>query len=137
MSQLFRVTFCDPFDPDILELGEMDQEQIRAFLDTIPWADLLRKMETRPASEIHFSPSLEVENQQKHGISISVAGKPDDYEFLLFYQRPKLKKYFFGLFSLDWKQYLSDISGQTRQDAEDCLEALLAGDLAYLDRRIR
>ncbi|WP_303922888.1 hypothetical protein [Draconibacterium sediminis] len=68
----FRASFCDPFKPDIIEIGKIEQEKILETFHKIPWSDYLAKMETAKQSEIYYSPSLEIENKDnKNGLSVS------------------------------------------------------------------
>ena len=126
MTMNFRASFCDPFKPDIIELGAIQKEKIIDKFNDIAWTDLLRKMGTAKQEEIFYSPSLEIENiDTKHGLAISAVGDPNGYEFYIFYKRPKTVKTFFGLKEKINEGYTSDKTGMTRQDALDCLNALL------------
>ncbi len=88
-------------------------------------------------NEIYYSPSLEIENKDtKHGLSISAVGDPKNYEFYIFYKRPKKVKIFFGLKEKINSNYMSDKTGQTKQDVLDCLNALLRNDTDYLSSKI-
>lgn len=134
----FRASFGNPFDPDVMELGELPADQVIDAFDKVPWADFLRQMEAPNGREIHSSPYLDIEHIETHHIvSISVAGTPAEYEYYIFYIRPKRRSYFFGLFSEMDKAYVTDKTGQTRQDAVACLEALLARNYAFLDQKIK
>ena len=82
----FRASFCDPFKPDIIELGEIEKDKILETFDKIPWADYLKKMKSTNEKEIHYSPSLEIENKTtKNGIVVSAL---DGDEWYIFYKRP-------------------------------------------------
>src|SRR5580765_7500683 len=94
----FNASFCDPFNPSIIYLGNMDKDDIIEKFETINWVEYLTKMQTAREGEIYFSPSFEIENMDtKHGLSISAVGEPTNYEFYIFYRRPKKVKSFFGL----------------------------------------
>lgn len=133
----FRASFCDPFKPDIVELGIILKDSIIEEFEKIFWADLLKRMEAAKEDEIFYSPSFETENMDsKHGLSISAVGSPDNYEFYVFYKRPKTVKTFFGLKEKVNQNYISEKTGQTKQDALDCLNALLRNDTEYLENKI-
>lgn len=137
MTMNFRASFCDPFKPDIVELRDIQKDKIIEKFENTPWSDFLRKMELAKEDEIFYSPSLEIENQDtKHGLEISAVGKPGKYEFYIFYKRPKKVKSFFGLKEKTNDNYTSDITGQTKQDVLDCLNALLRNDTEYLANKI-
>jgi hypothetical protein len=40
----FRASFCDPFNPNIIELGNIQKESIIDKFESIDWADYLRRM---------------------------------------------------------------------------------------------
>jgi hypothetical protein len=133
----FKASFCDPFKPNIIELGDIEKGQIIDKFENTPWADFLQKMESAKEEEIFYSPSLEFENKDtKHGLAISVVGDTNKYEFYIFYKRPKKVKALFGLKEKINDSYTSDKTGQTKQDVLDCLNALLQNDTEYLANKI-
>lgn len=131
----FRASFCDPFKPDIIEIGYISKNEIMETFDKIPWKEYLAKMKIAKQSEIHYSPSLEIENKDnRNGLSVSSV---DVTEWYIFYKRPKLVKRFFGLFEKMDNNYLTDIQGQTESDVRKCLEALIKNDLKFLEEKIK
>jgi hypothetical protein len=133
----YRASFCDPFKKDIIELGDIAADSIIEKFEETPWADFLMRMTHARQDEIHYSPSLEIENKDtKHGLSISAVGDPNNYEFYIFYKRPKKVKSFFGLKEKVNDDYTSDKTGQTKKDVLDCLKALLNNDTEYLSNKI-
>ena len=126
----FRASFCDPFKPDIIEIGKIEKDKIMETFEKIPWSEMLNKMESANENEIHYSPSLEIENKDNNnGITVSAVSKKEWY---IFFKRPKIVKKILGLGkSLD-NNYLTDITGQTIEDVKSCLEALIKNDLDYL-----
>lgn len=133
----FRASFCDPLQPDVIELGDIITESIVPAFEKIPWAQLLAKMETASDDEIYYSPSLEIENKlTMHGLSVSAIGDADNYSFGIFYKRPKKIKTLFGLKEKLDQGYLTDIMDQSKEDVIACLNALQRGDLYYLEKKI-
>ncbi len=131
----FRASFCDPFKPDIIEIGKIEQDKILETFHKIPWSEYLGKMETAKQKEIYYSPSLEIENKEnRNGLSVSAI---NENEWYIFYKRPKLVKKFFGLIEKMDNDYLTDIQGQTEQDVLDCLNALINNDLNFLENKIK
>ena len=63
--------------PDIIEMSDIEKNTIMETFEKIPWADLLNKMESANQKDVHYSPSLEIENKDnKNGLCISaVDGK--------------------------------------------------------------
>ena len=133
----YRASFCDPFQKEIIELGRIEESGIIRKFESIPWHDYLKRMENAHQKEIHYSPSLEIENKEnKHGLTISAVGEPGNPEFYIFYKRPKTIKRFFGLQEKVENDFMTDKTGQTWQDAIDCLDALVRNDLEYLASKI-
>ena len=131
----FRASFCDPFNPDIVELGNIEKDKIMETFDKIPWTEYLSKIKIAKQSEIHYSPSLEIENKDnKNGLSVSAV---DGTEWYIFYKRPKLVKSFFGLSKKIDTNYMTEIHGQTEKEVRDCLTALIVNDLQYLENKIK
>lgn len=133
----FRASFCDPLEPDIIELGDIFQDTIIDHFEKINWNDYLQKMANAKQDDIYYSPSLEIENKEtKNGLVISAVGDPNNYEFNIFYKRPKNAKSFFGLIEKVNENYTTNIQGQTKNDVLDCLKALLRNDAAYLANKV-
>ena len=131
----FRASFCDPFMPDIIEMGDIEKDKIMETFEKIPWTELLNKMESANQNDIHYSPSLEIENKDnKNGLSVSAV---DGKEWYIFFKRPKMVKKFFGLSEKMDNSYLTDVTGQTIDDVRTCLEALVKNDLNFLEQKIK
>jgi hypothetical protein len=131
----FRASFCDPFKPDIIELGNVEKDKIMELFEKTPWSECLAKMKTVKDNEIYYSPSLEIENKDnRNGLSVSAI---DGREWYIFYKRPKLVKRFFGLTEKMDDNYLTEIHGQTENDVKNCLEALIRNDLQFLENKIK
>lgn len=131
----FRASFCDPFKPEIIELGNIEKDKIMETFEKIPWNKLLDEMKLKKENEIYYSPSLEIENKDnKNGLSVSAV---DGKEWYIFFKRPKMVKKFFGLTEKMNNDYLTDITGQTENDVKECLTALINNDLEFLERKIK
>ncbi len=131
----FSASFCDPFKPDIIEIGDFEKDKVIEIFNRIPWSEYLEKMKTVDKREIHYSPSLEIENKDnKNGLSVSAV---DGVEWYIFYKRPKLIKRFFGLIEKLDENYLTDVQGQTEKDVIECLNALIRNDLQFLEDKIK
>jgi len=133
----FRASFCGPLTPDVIELGDIREQDIIDKFESIDWVDHLRQMEGMKQEEIYYSPSLEIENKDtKQALSISVIGDPNNYEFFIFYKRPKKIKSLFGSIDRISENYMTDKDGLSRKDALDCLNALIRNDTDYLAGKI-
>lgn len=127
----FKATFCDPLNPEIIEMGDIDKDKIMEVFENIPWDEHLRKMGTAKESDIHYSPSFEVINtDNRNGLCISAI---DGIEWYIFYRRPKLRKLLFGL--SDYQT--TEKHGQTINDVRECLTALADNNLVLLEGKIK
>jgi hypothetical protein len=130
----FRASFCDPFNPNIIELGEIPIEKIIEKFESIHWNDILTKMKSVKPNEIFYSPSLEIENiDNKNGVTVSAI---NEKEWYIFFKRPKKTK-LLGLFEKLNKNYLTEVHGQTTNDVKECIYALINENLDYLEARIK
>ena len=135
---MFKQSFCDPFQKDIVELDDLPAVKIMEAFENIPWADYLKRMEDIDQSALYYSPSFEIENKEnQHGLSISAVGSPDSFEYYIFYKRPKQVKLLFGLINRLNNNYVTDITGQTKKDALECLDALRINNLDFLENKVK
>jgi hypothetical protein len=133
----FHLTFCEPLRPAIIDWGPIDKESVIERFQSIPWSAYLQEMKGRSDDEIYYSPSFEIQNpDNENGLAISAVGEPDNFEFYIFYKRPKTVKVFFGILEKEANEHMTDITGQTQEDAIACIEALLNNDLEFLEKKI-
>lgn len=131
----FRASFCDPLNPQIIEIGPVSCDRVMELFDSTPWTEHLEKMKSAKEPDIHYSPSLEVENlENKNGLSISAI---DGKEWYVFFKRPKQFKRLFGLWEGTNDNYLSEVYGQSEDDVRKCLMALIRNDLDYLENYVK
>jgi hypothetical protein len=124
----FRASFCDPFNPEIADLGEIQPDKVMELFDSIPWEEHLQKMKNAGDQEIHFSPSLEIADSiNGNGLCVSAV---DNTEWYIFFKRPR------RLRERTEEEYLSEAQGQDTAEVRACLHALIAGDLGYLENKI-
>ncbi len=132
----FKTSYCDPFQPDVIELGFIEKDQIIENFEKMPWAEYLRKWEA-DEDNAYWGPSLDFENIDNNQVlSISVGGNPNKFEFLIFYFRPKKVRRLFGLIERNEDKYMSEKQSLTKQDVIDCLQALIRNDTEYLENKI-
>lgn len=137
----FRYSVCEPLRPKAIEKGVIDPDGIIGLFNDFQWDYYLKQVEVAEArkADIYFSPSLEVENKtNKHGLTISAVGDPQAPEFYIFYKRPVnvVKKRLFRKPETVVEDYISEITGQTKEDVVECLRALIGNDLEFLRKRI-
>lgn len=138
MKSGFRYSICEPLNPNIIEKGELNKEDIIKTFKEFPWNKYLAELVNANEGEIHYSPSLEFENKSnKNGITASAVGDPGKFEFYIFYKRPKKQKKLFGLIDKMDENYLSDLTGQTEKDVIDCLNALILEDQNFLENKFK
>lgn len=132
----FRASFCGPTSPEITEIGRIDEQEIIKKFSDVNWSGYLSDMRNLPEAKVHYSPSLEIENQEnKNGLTISAIGGPQNFHFLVFYKRPKKIK-FLGLFERMNQNYSSYKDNCNREEAIAYLEALKRNDLGLLEAEI-
>ena len=128
----FSISFCDPLKKDIVEMGDIAKDKVFEIFEDIKWNSYLSKMKDVRDEDIYFSPSFEIENKEnKNGLSISAVGEPDNFEFYIFYKRPKMIKSFFWAAEKMKEDFLTDVTGQTKKDA------LLKNDADFLETKIK
>lgn len=124
----FSVSFCDPLSPEILELGDLEEEKVVEVFESIPWKDYLVETNPMDDQDVHYAPSLEVENKKLNiGLELSAI---DENEWHLFFRK-----------SIDSNapesienELMNELKGQSEADATACLHAFLKIDLDYLER---
>ncbi|NBB19639.1 hypothetical protein GVN20_09775 [Runella sp. CRIBMP] len=133
----FRAFFCDPVEADIIDLGDMAQDTIMDTFEKVDWNEYLQKSSNAKLDEIYFHPTFGIENKKSgNGITISVIGEPENYKFKVTYKSPQKVKSFLGLNDQISDNYSTVIQATTKNDAIDCLNALLRNDIAYLESRV-
>ena len=118
-------------------MGDIAADKVIDTFKNTGWKDYLVQAENSP-DDLCYSPSLEIENKDnKHGITISAIGQPNNISYFIFYKRPKEVSRFFGLYKNTDQNYSTEISDQTEKDALDCLNALLKNDLQFLENKVK
>ena len=134
MKTNFRYSICEPLNPNIIEKGNISKEEVIKIFEAFPWNKYL--LDLLSGNEIYHSPSLEFENtENRNGITISAVGEPENFEFYIFYKRPKEIKYFFGLMSSTNENYTSDLTDQNEKDVIECLVPLVNEDSSFLENK--
>lgn len=130
----FRYSICEPVNPEIIEKGKIDSSEIMQIFDSFPWKLHLEKMES--AKDNYYSPSIEFENLgNKNALAISAVGTPDQFEFYIFFKRPKVQKTWFGFSEKLNNNYTSDLLDQNKDKTIELLKALVANNLSYLESK--
>jgi hypothetical protein len=129
----FKASFCDPLNPEIIDLGDIPKDKIMETFEKIPWKKLIQKMKKAKEDEIHYSPSLEIENKENKNVIIVSA--MDEKEWYIFFKRPMQFKSFFGLIKKVDPEYITDKIGQTIDDVKACINALINNNLEFLEEK--
>ncbi|MFY0628841.1 MAG: hypothetical protein JXR05_00590 [Flavobacteriaceae bacterium] len=69
------------------------EEFIKKFKE-FEWTNLLKLQLSANEIQVHFSPSLNLEDSEGKEVSASIVGELDDYEFYVCYRRPTMIKTF-------------------------------------------
>ena len=133
----FTVSFWDPFKPYEIKMGEMDEAKVLETFEKVPWTNFLERMAGKKPSEINYSPTIEITNtENKTALTLSATGLPDKPEYYIFFKRSKKVKQLFGLSEKVKENYLSEIKGQTYDDASNCLKAFIKNDLDFIENKM-
>lgn len=114
------------------------KEFIKKF-ENFQWLVLLKLQLNANENQIHCSPSLNVQDDDGKGISVSIVGELDKYEFYVCYKRPvtRKKKKWLGFVEYDFydKDFCSVIPEQTKQDALDAFSYFYDRNFDELEKR--
>ncbi len=115
-----------PLNAELVNESLLSKEEFIKKYENFPWEELLKNQLNTEDKNIHCSPSINVENNDGNGISVSIVGELNDYEFYVCYKRPitRKKKKWFGLIEYDYydENFCSIIPEQTKKDG---LEAFI------------
>ncbi|MFK7748431.1 MAG: hypothetical protein AB8B65_08580 [Kordia sp.] len=103
------------------------------------WEGLLKVQLAANDKQIHFSPSINLDDKDGKGIAASIVGELNEYEFYVCYKRPitRKKTKWFGLVSYDFydKDFFSVITEQTKKDAFDAFLFFYDRNFEELEKR--
>jgi hypothetical protein len=133
----WRWTICDPGNPEIIDKGLILKKDIMDAFLQYPWQEELKRTNDL-GEDANYSPSVEFTNEATgQVVTFSLVGDELEQEFYIFYQREKTISKLFGLIKHQEKKHISDITGQTMEDAIAFLEAFLQGDHEEMEARIK
>ena len=93
----FRAAFCAPFKIEIIELSDIAGDDIIEEYNKVRLSELPRNMENKNQDEIHYYPSLEIQNKEsKHGLEILAVDNPIIMSFLFFTSGPNWQNAFYN-----------------------------------------
>jgi hypothetical protein len=123
--------FCDPFKADVQELGELKSEEVMTFFERIPWKQYLDDMDQQDGREIHYSPSLVLENiYNNKSLEIAAVGYDNWY---IFFFRTKQVAPIFGLGGYNERLFSTEILDQPTDMVKNCLSAFVNEDYQFLE----
>ena len=103
------------------------------------WLNLLKLQLLANKNQIHSSPSLNIEDDKGDGVSVSIVGDLNEYEYYVCYKRPitRKKTKWFGLIEYYYydKDFYSIIPGQTKDDGLKAVKLFYEGKFAELEER--
>ncbi|OIQ17261.1 MAG: hypothetical protein BM557_08590 [Flavobacterium sp. MedPE-SWcel] len=126
-------------DPNIFTQKTVNSTELEQEFNNYDWNGFLVKANEAIKKDIGYEPPVEFENKSdKNSISFFPAGEPDDYNFLVFYTRPKNIKKWFGLSSKFEEQYTTQVTTFMEiEEALECLKAFETKNYKFLDKRIK
>ena len=109
-----------PLKSYLLNEQLLTKEEFIEKYENFQWLELLKLQLSANKNQIHCSPSLNVEDDKGDGVSVSIVGDLNEYEFYVCYKRPTTRKRtkWFGLVEYDYydKDFCSVIPEQTKED---------------------
>ncbi len=125
----YSLSFCDPLHPDNIEMGDFDEEQIMEIFLKIPWSDYWVEVQQKDEPDIHYAPSLEIENKEfNFGLEISSLNKK---EWSVYFQRQKTASF------PQEQNEIIEATGLTKKKVISILNALISNQLDSLEKMIR
>ena len=107
--------------------------------EAFQWENLLKLQLSASDKQVQASPSLNIEDSDGKGISVSIVGELDNYEFYVCFKRPitRKKKKWFGFREYDFYDgdFCSVIPEQSKQDGLDAFLLFYDRDFEKLDKR--
>ena len=93
-----------PLNTELANVGFFSKEEFIKKYEEFPWEELLKEQLSAEDKNVHCSPSIHIENNEGNGISVSIVGELNNYEFYVCYKRPitRKKKKWFGLIEYDY-----------------------------------
>jgi len=80
----FRASFCDLFNPKIIEIGQIDRDRNEETFEKIPWKDMLHNMMESNFKDNDYSASREIEyTDNNYGLTFATV---DETEWYIFFQ---------------------------------------------------
>lgn len=133
----YTCTICYPEKSEIEHPGEvLSTEQVKYIASNYPWRSELQKLNRMPFEEVCYNPSLDFTNQEdNHSFCLTAEGEPEDFSFSVWYNRPKMKKVFFGLLGEREKLEVIDKSF-SKENAFKLLDKFLAKDYQSVEQEM-
>ena len=123
------------------ELNEqiLTKDEFILKFENFEWEDLLKLQLSANDSQIHCSPSINLCDNDGKGISVSIVGELDNYEFYVCYKRPitRKKSKWLGLVEYDYydEDFCSVIPEQTKKDGLDAFMLFYERNFEELEKR--
>lgn len=134
----FLWSICYPDQEAPVEKGPIPGSDIANTFAAFPWMEQLQKLNSMKEEEIRFSPSMEFRNTGTgEGISISIVGSAEESEFYFFYRRPKTIRTFLGLSRKKIENFVSDLTGLSKEDVLELLQAFVRNDRDSIEARMK
>lgn len=115
----------------------LSDKEVKEMVLNYPWKEKLKKLESMPSNEVYFSPSLEFTNlDNNYGFSLSAGmDESGNFSFYIWYNRPIMKKIFFGLIGEKEKFDLIDKWFSVKESYE-LLDKFLLKDYRTIERKM-
>lgn len=135
----YDCSIADASDPDTTRKSTLKKEDLVNAFKNFDWDTFLIQAEKAMQRDKYFYPPVEFENNtSRHSLAFFPVGKPGDYEFLLFYKRPKTIKKWLGLIQKHDENYTTQLTKtQDAIAALQYLQALIESNTDFLEKKFR
>lgn len=133
---MFKYSICHP-DKEEIEYKNKPISEIEVLdiAENYPWEEKLKLTESLINGILYFNPSLDftcIENGRSFCLTANY-GKNMQLEFSLWYNRPKKKKSFMGIFGEKEKMFVDDIWGFSLNQSLKYLKYFIQGNYSLVE----
>ena len=128
----FNLSFCDPLNPEVIDLGVHSKEETIRLFNNIKWDEYLDKMVDVSPDDIYYSPSFSAANSDNNAI-VSISALESGL-FYIMYFTPLVPRKIMGVEIGKKGGKLFDLNDATPQDSLKAITYLVDGNIEALSK---
>lgn len=136
----FRYSICEPLNPKVIEKGMIAPDSVIGLFNDFQWDYYLKQIEVAETRkmDIYFSPRWKWRIKRiKTGLRSLLSAIRKILSFIFLQTSHKRgEEAVFRKPQTVVEDYVSEITGQTKEDVIECLNALIKNDQEFLRRKI-